>query len=59
MLQILVIVSLSVTVAMYALIQLYICVAVQLAEKRPLLKLFSIKAVGKLLPGSGKAESHL
>ncbi|PFH53773.1 hypothetical protein AMATHDRAFT_54269 [Amanita thiersii Skay4041] len=40
-----VIVSLSVTVAMYCLIQLYVTVSKLLAPQRPLLKLFAIKAV--------------
>ncbi|KAK0461043.1 organic solute transporter Ostalpha-domain-containing protein [Desarmillaria tabescens] len=42
---IVVIVSLSVTIAMYCLIQLYIPVAEMLRPHRPLLKLFAIKAV--------------
>ncbi|KAH8828193.1 organic solute transporter Ostalpha-domain-containing protein [Flagelloscypha sp. PMI_526] len=42
---ILIIVSLSVTVAMYCLIQLYFVVADELAPYKPLLKLFSVKAV--------------
>ncbi|KAF5322163.1 hypothetical protein D9619_001707 [Psilocybe cf. subviscida] len=37
--------SLSVTVAMYCLIQLYVPVAKELTPHKPLLKLFSIKAV--------------
>ncbi|KAF9075629.1 organic solute transporter Ostalpha-domain-containing protein [Rhodocollybia butyracea] len=40
-----VIVSISVTIAMYCLIQLYVSVAKVLAPQKPLLKLFSIKAV--------------
>ncbi|KAJ7729523.1 organic solute transporter Ostalpha-domain-containing protein [Mycena maculata] len=40
-----VIVSISVTVAMYCLIQVYIPIAPYLASQKPLLKLFSIKAV--------------
>ncbi|KAG7090729.1 hypothetical protein E1B28_009820 [Marasmius oreades] len=40
-----VIVSLSVTVAMYCLIQLYVVSSEQLAPHKPLLKLFAIKAV--------------
>ena len=32
---------------MYCLLQLYLCVATELAPHRPVLKLFSIKAVGK------------
>lgn len=42
---IVVIVSLSVTVAMYCLIQLYVSVAPLLKPHKPLLKLFAIKAV--------------
>ncbi|KAK0504536.1 organic solute transporter Ostalpha-domain-containing protein [Armillaria luteobubalina] len=42
---IVVIVSLSVTIAMYCLIQLYVPVAEILRPHRPLLKLFAIKAV--------------
>ena len=42
-----VIVSISVTVAMYCLIQLYVVVSEQLKPHRPLLKLFSVKAVGE------------
>ena len=40
-------VSLSVTVAMYCLIQLYVVVSEQLKPHQPLLKLFSVKAVGE------------
>ncbi|KAF9017509.1 DUF300-domain-containing protein [Hymenopellis radicata] len=40
-----VIVSISVTIAMYCLIQLYVVVSEELAPQRPLLKLFAIKAV--------------
>ncbi|KAF8178538.1 organic solute transporter Ostalpha-domain-containing protein [Mycena galopus ATCC 62051] len=40
-----IIVSISVSVAMYCLIQLYVPVAVYLAPHKPLLKLFAIKAV--------------
>jgi len=47
--QIVVTVSLSVTVAMYCLIQLYAVVSDQLKPHKPLLKLFSVKAVGKEL----------
>lgn len=47
-LQIVIIVSLSVTIAMYCLIQLYVVVSEQLAPFRPLLKLFAIKAVGRI-----------
>ena len=46
--QITIIVSLSVTVAMYCLIQLYVPVSTLLAPRKPLLKLFAIKAVGML-----------
>ncbi|KAI0072425.1 DUF300-domain-containing protein [Panus rudis PR-1116 ss-1] len=40
-----VVVSLSVTIAMYCLIQLYVCVSDRLKPQKPLLKLFAIKAV--------------
>ncbi|KAJ7209681.1 organic solute transporter Ostalpha-domain-containing protein, partial [Mycena pura] len=40
-----VIVSVSVSIAMYCLIQLYMPIAVYLAPHKPLLKLFSVKAV--------------
>ncbi|KAF7782359.1 hypothetical protein Agabi119p4_1735 [Agaricus bisporus var. burnettii] len=39
------VVSLSVTIAMYCLIQLYVSVSKKLAKQKPLLKLFAIKAV--------------
>ncbi|KAI0358078.1 DUF300-domain-containing protein [Trametes cingulata] len=39
------IVSISVSIAMYCLIQLYMAVKVELAPQKPLLKLFAIKAV--------------
>ncbi|KAI9064028.1 hypothetical protein FKP32DRAFT_588534 [Trametes sanguinea] len=39
------VVSISVSVAMYCLIQLYMAVKVELAPQKPLLKLFAIKAV--------------
>ncbi|KAI0674597.1 organic solute transporter Ostalpha-domain-containing protein [Trametes maxima] len=39
------VVSISVTIAMYCLIQLYMAVKVELAPQKPLLKLFAIKAV--------------
>ncbi|KAH9973697.1 organic solute transporter Ostalpha-domain-containing protein [Lactifluus volemus] len=39
------IISLSVTIAMYCLFQLYLCVAKELAPHRPVLKLFSVKSV--------------
>ena len=45
--KIVVIISVSVSIAMYCLVQLYIVVAAELASYKPLLKLFSIKAVGK------------
>ena len=45
--QITVIVSISVSIAMFCLIQLYVPVAEILAPHRPLMKLFAIKAVGK------------
>ena len=51
-LQITVIVSISVSVAMYCLIQLYAPVSSYLAPHRPLLKLFSVKAVGKIIIAS-------
>ncbi|KAH9060546.1 DUF300-domain-containing protein [Lactarius vividus] len=38
-------ISISVTIAMYCLLQLYICVAEELAPHRPVLKLFAVKAV--------------
>jgi len=41
------IISISVTIAMYCLLQLYLCVATELAPHRPVLKLVSIKAVGR------------
>lgn len=47
--QITIVMSISVTIAMYCLIQLYVTVASELAEHKPLLKLFSVKAVGKFL----------
>lgn len=40
-----IVLSLSVTVAMYCLIQIYVSVSKDLAAHKPLLKLFSIKAV--------------
>ncbi|KAH9485156.1 Transmembrane protein 184-like protein [Psilocybe cubensis] len=40
-----IIMSISVTIAMYCLIQLYVTVSSELAEHKPLLKLFSVKAV--------------
>ncbi|KAF5384473.1 hypothetical protein D9757_006471 [Collybiopsis confluens] len=40
-----VIVSISVTIAMYCLIQLYLSVSKILAPQKPLLKLFSVKAI--------------
>lgn len=42
--------SVSVTIAMFCLIQLYVPVAEELAEHKPLLKLVSIKAVGEFFP---------
>ncbi|KAG9220647.1 hypothetical protein CCMSSC00406_0003746 [Pleurotus cornucopiae] len=42
---IVIIVSISVTIAMYCLIQLYVPVAQELAPHKPLLKLFAVKAV--------------
>ena len=51
-LQITAIVSISVSVAMYCLIQLYAPVSSYLASHRPLLKLFSVKAVGEITIGS-------
>ncbi|ESK98170.1 duf300 domain-containing protein [Moniliophthora roreri MCA 2997] len=42
---IIVIVSVSVTIAMYCLIQLYVSASTYLAPQKPLLKLFAIKAV--------------
>lgn len=45
--QITLVVSISVSIAMYCLIQLYFAVKVELAPQKPLLKLFAIKAVGE------------
>lgn len=45
--QISTIVAISVTIAMYCLIQLYVPVRANLAPHKPLLKLFAIKAVGE------------
>ena len=45
--QITIVVSISVSIAMYCLIQLYFAVKVELAPQKPLLKLFAIKAVGE------------
>ncbi|KAF9049927.1 organic solute transporter Ostalpha-domain-containing protein [Panaeolus papilionaceus] len=42
---IMIVISLSVTIAMFCLIQLYVVVAKELAPHKPLLKLFSVKAV--------------
>ena len=42
------VVSISVSIAMYCLIQVYMVVKVELAPHSPLLKLFAIKAVGEL-----------
>ncbi|TFK88433.1 DUF300-domain-containing protein [Polyporus arcularius HHB13444] len=42
---IILVVSISVSIAMYCLIQLYFAVKVELAPQKPLLKLFAIKAV--------------
>ncbi|KAH9996669.1 organic solute transporter Ostalpha-domain-containing protein [Russula compacta] len=39
------IISISVTIAMYCLLQLYLCVATELAPHRPVLKMLSVKAV--------------
>src|SRR6266404_5195203 len=47
--QITAIISISVTVAMYCLLQMYFCVAEELAPHRPILKLFAVKAVGMFL----------
>lgn len=46
MAQITIIMSISVTIAMYCLIQLYMPIAGHLAPHKPLLKLFAVKAVG-------------
>ena len=43
------IVSVSVSIAMYCLIQLYIPVAAHLAPHKPILKLFAVKSVGMSL----------
>ncbi|KAL1756012.1 organic solute transporter Ostalpha-domain-containing protein [Schizophyllum commune] len=40
-----IVISISVTIAMYCLIQLYVAVSEYLAPQKPLLKLFAIKAV--------------
>ncbi|PCH36718.1 DUF300-domain-containing protein [Wolfiporia cocos MD-104 SS10] len=40
-----VIMSISVTVAMYCLLQLYVCISVNLQPHKPLLKLFVVKAI--------------
>lgn len=40
-------VSISVSIAMYCLLQLYFPVSTQLAPKKPILKLVAIKAVGR------------
>jgi hypothetical protein len=45
--QITVIVSISVSIAMYCLIQLYVSVSAHLQPQKPLLKLFAVKAVGE------------
>ena len=45
--QITVIVSVSVSVAMYCLLQLYMPISGYLQPQKPLLKLFAVKAVGK------------
>jgi hypothetical protein len=47
--QITIVVSVSVSVAMYCLIQLYVPIATYIASNQPLLKLFAVKAVGKLV----------
>ncbi|TFK51154.1 DUF300-domain-containing protein [Heliocybe sulcata] len=39
------IVSISVSVAMYCLLQLYVCVSTELSPYKPILKLFAVKAV--------------
>jgi hypothetical protein len=39
--------SVSVTIAMYCLLQLYVPVVNDLRSHQPLLKLFSVKAVGE------------
>jgi hypothetical protein len=44
--QVEVIISISVMIAMYFLLQFYLCVSAELAPRQPLLKLISIKAVG-------------
>ena len=42
---------------MYCLLQLYLCVATELAPHHPVLKLISIKAVGKFrLPASDRLD---
>lgn len=54
--QVVIIVSISVTIAMYCLIQLYVVVSDELESYRPLLKLFAIKAVGQLPPLNHASE---
>ena len=54
----------SVTIAMYCLIQLYVAVSEYLAPQKPLLKLFAIKAVGRFEPsrredGADASQSSL
>ncbi|SRR6266404_4291759 len=60
--QITAIISISVTVAMYCLLQMYFCVAEELAPHRPILKLFAVKAVGMFLhmcPLLGRSRVYL
>ena len=45
-LQIEIVITVSVSVAMYCLIQMYLTISGHLAPHKPLLKLFAIKAVG-------------
>lgn len=46
--QIEIVITVSVSIAMYCLIQMYIPISGHLAPQKPLLKLFAIKAVGAL-----------
>ena len=50
-------ISASVSIAMYCLLQLYFCVSKQLSPQRPVLKLFAVKAVG--MSSSPHSNRHL
>lgn len=59
-LQITVIISVSVSIAMYCLLQLYFPISQLLKPQKPLLKLFAVKAVGKvpsIVRSSGTSDS--